>query len=124
MEKILIVDDEVEICNAMRDFFKMKDFDVYTALNGPSAIHVVKEVNPQIILLDVVMPGMNGIETLKQIKEINPSAAVIMVTAVLDEELGNFLLKLGAFDYITKPVDLDYLESVVMVKILDLISES
>ena len=122
MERILVVDDEPEACNALKEFLALKGYDVHTALDGPSALGKVKAVSPQIVLLDMVMPGMDGIEVLKEIKKIDPQIGVIMVTVDTDEDKAKETIKLGAFDYITKPVDLNYLETVVMVKILDYLS--
>ncbi len=121
MERILVVDDEIEICNILKEFFSLKGYEVHTALDGPTAVNKVREVKPHIILLDIIMPGMGGIETLKEIKKVDPEAGVIMVTAVADNEVARKTLELGAYDYITKPMDLDYLETVVAVKILDLL---
>ena len=67
------------------------------------------------------MPGMSGIEALEEIKKVAPGVGVVMITAVTDEALGNRALKLGADDFITKPVDLDYLETVLMFKIIDIL---
>ncbi len=122
MNKILVVDDEIEACSALKEFLDLKGYDVDTALDGPTAISKIKEDQPHIVLLDMNMPVMNGTEVLKEIKKIDPNIGVIMVTVVTDHEQAKETLKLGAYDYITKPVDLDYLETVVMVKILDFLS--
>lgn len=121
MERVLIVDDEIETCNVLKEFLDLKGYETEIALNGKDAIKKVKEIRPHIVLLDIMMPGMDGIETLKEIKKIDPRVGVIMVTAVSDEELAKSTLKLGAYEYITKPVDIDYLETVLMVKIVDLL---
>ena len=91
------------------------------ALDGRSAIAKVKEIRPHIVLLDIVMLGMGGLGTLKEIRKVDPRIGVIMVTAISDQELGKRRIGLGAYDYITKPVDFDYLETVLMVKIIDLL---
>jgi two-component system OmpR family response regulator len=121
MERILVVDDEIAICNLLRKFLDLKGYEVYTALDGPAAIAKVKEFRPHIVLLDIMMPGMGGIQVLKKIKKVDPRAGVIMVTGVGDNELGRRALELGAYDYITKPVNFDYLETVLRVKMIDLL---
>lgn len=121
MERILVVDDEAETCSVLKDFLVLKGYEVHIALNGKDAIRMLKEVRPHIVLLDIMMPGMGGIETLKEIKEIDPRVGVVMITSVIDEEIAKRTIELGAYDYITKPMDLDYLETVLMVKILDLL---
>lgn len=122
MERILVVDDEVETCNVLKDFLVLKGYEAHVALNGEDAIKMVKEVRPHIVLLDMMMPGMGGIETLKEIKKVDSRVGVVMITAVADEEIAKRTLELGAYDYITKPMDLDYLETVLMVKIVNILS--
>jgi DNA-binding response OmpR family regulator len=118
MKKILVVDDEIAIRNLLKEFLTRKGYDVYTASDGRAAIAEVKKIRPHLILLDIMMPGMGGIDTLKEIRRIDPKVGVIMVTAISDQHLGKRAIELGAFDYITKPLDFDYLETAVMVKIL------
>lgn len=121
MQRILVVDDDVEICSVLQDFLQSKGYEVYTVGDGITAQKHVKEVKPHIVLLDVTMPGMDGLATLQELKKIDPSVGVIMITAVLDESLAKRALTLGAYEYITKPLDFNYLEIVVMVKIVDLL---
>lgn len=121
MERILVVDDEKEVCSALKEFLEMKGYTVQAAHNGPAALETVAQWQPHIVLLDIIMPGMSGIEVLQHLRSDHPDTGVIMITAVTDEELGNDALKNGAGDYITKPVDLDYLEAVLMVKIVDIL---
>ena len=121
MERILVVDDEIATCKLLSKFLGLKGYEVHTALDGPTAIAKVKAVRPHIVLLDIMMPGMGGIETLKEIRRVDPRVAVIMVTAVADNELGMRTLELGASDYICKPLDLAYLGDVLTAKIIDLL---
>ncbi len=120
MEKILVVDDESHVVRLLQKFLASKEYEVHTATNGMEAIEKVKEVNPHIVLLDILMPGMGGMDCLKEIKRLNPKTVVVMVTAVIDEELAKRALQLGADDYITKPLDLNYIETVVLVKLIQL----
>jgi len=116
MGRILVVDDEINVIRLLQKFLASKNYDVCTAADGSTAINKVRELKPQIVLLDILMPGMNGMDTLREIKKLEPDTVVIMVTAVSDEELAKSSLRLGAFDYITKPINLDYLETCLLVK--------
>jgi DNA-binding response OmpR family regulator len=120
MEKILVVDDEIEVCSALKEFLSLKNYIVETALDGLTAIKKIEEFNPHIVLLDIMMPGIGGIDVMKEIRDINPQIGIIMITAVSDEDIANRTIKLGAYDYITKPLDLNYLEIVLMVKMIDI----
>ncbi len=113
MRKILVVDDEHDICDFVKNFFEERGYAVLTALNGDDAIAITKKENPELVLLDIKMKGMDGIATLKHLKELNKSQKVIMVTALEDQDKMDEARKLGACDYITKPLILDYLEQAV-----------
>jgi len=67
-----------------------------------------------------MMPGMGGIDVLKVIRNAHPQIGIIMITAVSDEKIAKRTIKLGAYDYITKPLDLNHLETVLMVKMIDI----
>lgn len=113
MIKLLVVDDEIDVCDFVKNFFEERAFRVYTAFNGQEALRIVKKEKPHLILLDIKMKGMDGIETLKKIREVNKDVKVIMVTAVEDQEKMDNACKLGACEYITKPLVLEDLESKV-----------
>lgn len=117
MSKILVVDDDQVIVNVLKRFLEKKNYEVVTASNGMEAIERVKQENPKVVLLDIYMPGKNGVEVLKEIKQYNKDIGVIMVTAETDEAVGSDALKLGAFDYVIKPFDLEYLEKVLWWKL-------
>lgn len=120
MGRILVVDDEINVIRLLQKFLASKNYAVCTAVDGRTAVEKVRELKPQIVLLDILMPGMNGMDTLKEIKKFEPDTVVIMVTAVSDEELAKSSLEMGAFDYITKPINLDYLETCLLVKMQQL----
>ena len=121
MARILVVDDHVTVCDVLEEFLRSRGYDAYTALDGPTAIAKVKAVRPHIVLLDIMMPGMGGLETLKEIRRVDPRVGVIIVTAICDEELGKRAIELGAYEYITKPIDFWRLETVLTVKMIDLL---
>ncbi len=114
MRKILVVDDEIDVCDFVKTFFEERGFRVFTALNGAEAVSIVQRDKPDVILLDIKMKGMDGLATLHQIKEVDRDSKVIMVTALEDQDKMEEAYKCGAIDYITKPLVLDYLESAVL----------
>ena len=113
MRKLLVVDDEQDICDFVRNFFSERGFEVFTALNGEEALALAKEEKPELVLLDIKMEGMDGIATLKHLKAIDANLKVIMVTALDDQDKMNEACKLGACEYITKPLLLEHLEQAV-----------
>jgi len=117
MARILIVDDEVDVCASLKDYFIYKGFDVQVAHDGQTAVNLVREINPHVVLLDILMPGMSGMEALREIRKTNTTVGIIMVTAVTDEETVKKVIEMGADDYIVKPFDLNYVETSVMGKI-------
>ena len=122
MDKILIVDDEVPVCDLLKNFLTLKGYEVYTALDGYTAINKVKEVCPDLVMLDIVMPGISGMEVLKEIKKLNPKTGVIMITAVPDQEIITESIDLGAYDCIRKPMDLKHVENVVVIAMKNIIN--
>ncbi len=117
MRRVLIVDDEPHAVELLSEFLTAKGYEVVTASNGDEALCKVKEERPHLILLDVCMPKMNGLEVLRRVREIDQEVGIIMVTAVHEEETGRKALTMGAFDYITKPLDLKYLEQSLWTKL-------
>lgn len=113
VRKILVVDDEHEVCDFVRNFFQERGYEVLTALNGDEAMAITRKEKPDLVLLDIKMNGMDGIATLKHLKEMDRNQKVIMVTALEDQDKMDEACRLGACDYITKPLVLDYLEQVV-----------
>lgn len=114
MHKLLVVDDESDICDFVKAFFKNRGFNVFVALNGEDALAIAKKEKPDLVLLDIKMKGMDGLAALKHIKELDRSIKIIMVTALEDQDKMREAYKLGACDYITKPLILDYLEQSVL----------
>ncbi len=117
MSKILVVDDEVWACDPIARFMEKKGYEVITSYSGEDALEKVKNLKPDIMLLDIRMPGMDGMEVLRRIRQFDDKIGIIMVTAVKDEGVAKDALKKGADEYITKPVDLNYLETSVLVDI-------
>ena len=123
MKKMLVVDDEIEICEFLKLFFQERDFDVRTAYSGEEALKITEKMKPDIILLDIHMPGMDGIATLKAVKQKHPDIKVIMVTVASDKETRQKAAELGADDFIKKPLNTAYLEGTVSLKVAVLAKE-
>ena len=119
-KKMLVVDDEHEICDFLKSFFEERDFDVRVANSGEMALQEIEKTKPQVVLLDVHMPGMDGMYALREIKAHYPNIKVIMVTALETREKIEEAIRLGADNYITKPLSLEYLEKDVQEKIAQL----
>ena len=121
MPRVLVVDDEPDAVELLQEFLTSKGYEVFTAGDGEEALRKVKTERPHLILLDVRMPKMNGLEVLRQVRQIDKEVGVIMVTAVNEDETGRQALELGAFDYIVKPLDLEYLERSLWYKVTTMI---
>ena len=113
--RVLVVDDEPELRAVLVEYLQGKGFEVLQAGGGEEALGRFPEFRPHVVLLDIMMPGLSGVETLRRIKALGPGTAVIMVSAIEDEETARQTLVLGAADYVTKPVDFQYLDSVLQV---------
>lgn len=112
-KKILIVDDELSVRESLREWFLEDGFKVETAEDGSAALQKMHAGPYDIIIIDLKMPGMDGITLQKRVREIDDSAAIIILTAYASVQTAVEALKLGAFDYITKPVDPDDLSNTV-----------
>ena len=116
MRKVLVVDDEPQAVELLEEFLTAKGYAVVGASGGAEALHKLKEERPHLMLLDIRMPVMDGLEVLRRAREIDREVGIVMVTAVNEESIGREALRMGAYDYITKPLDFDYLERVLWVK--------
>lgn len=111
--RILVVDDEAPVRDVLSEYFTTQGYTVDVAPNGTEALAAVKRARPDLVLLDVRMPGIDGVEVLRRIREVEGGITVIMVTANEDVALARETLKLGAFDYVAKPFDFSYLDRAV-----------
>ncbi len=107
--KVLLVDDEIEYVHTLSERLKTRQFDSSIVYDGEEALDVVNEEEPDVMILDLKMPGIDGIEVLRKVKKTNPNIEVIIVTghgSVKEKELAT---ELGAFAYLEKPVDIEVL---------------
>ena len=107
---VLVVDDEEGIRQALTRFLTRLGYQVRAAANAAEALEQVASSRPQVMLCDIRMPGTSGIELLPKVLALDPDLAVVMLSAIDEPRTAIDCLKLGAFDYLIKPVDLDELE--------------
>jgi len=113
MDKILIIDDKHAILESLEMFFAEKGYRVYTADCGATGMALLKRHDPDVVILDIRLPDTHGISLLEQIQTLEKPAKVIMITAFQDMETTIQAMKLGAYDYIHKPLDVDKIELAV-----------
>ena len=107
--KVLLVDDEEEFVKALAERLKMRDLRSDTVLDGEEALSFVEDKEPDVMVLDLKMPGIDGMEVLRQVRKAYPNIQVIILTGHGTEKHEEEAKRLGAFDYLEKPVDLDVL---------------
>ncbi len=118
--KILLIDDEIFITSSISRHLKKEGYDVLTGETGEEGIELLKAEAPDIVLLDINLPGINGIEALQAMKQLNRDIIVIIITAHGDIETAVSAIKLGAYDFVEKPFELDKL-SILIKKALETI---
>ena len=105
--KILVVDDEAGIRDYFYSALSQEDYEVLTASSGEEAVDLVRKDGFDLVLLDIKLPGIDGIEALRQIRKIDEDIVVIMITAFATLKTAVAALKEGAYDYVTKPFNLN-----------------
>ena len=111
MKKILLIDDEESIHLLYREEFEEEGYEVHSALSGEEALEKVALINPDLVILDINMPGMNGIDVLRRLKEMNSKMPVILSSAY--QEFKQDLASWASDDYIVKSSNLDELKESV-----------
>ena len=103
---VLVVDDDPDVRGVLEEFLALKGYHVRVSPDGAAAVRELAGTAPGVVLLDIEMPGLSGVDALPTIKAMAPATAVIMVSGTMNVELAKRALAAGAFDYVTKPVDL------------------
>jgi DNA-binding NtrC family response regulator len=106
---VLLVDDEREFVESLSERLIMRQMGSAVAYDGESALELINEDEPEVMILDLKMPGIDGIEVLRRVKATRPDIEVIILTGHGSEEDREVCMKLGAFAYLNKPVDIDLL---------------
>jgi DNA-binding NtrC family response regulator len=112
MRSVLIVDDEIGARESLKMILK-NDYEVSLARNAEEAFSKIKEHSPDVILLDILLPDLDGLKVLERIKQNDPDMVVIMITATNTVNTAVEAMKLGAYDYVTKPFDIDQLRLII-----------
>jgi DNA-binding NtrC family response regulator len=108
--KVLIVDDEVDFANTLAQRLKIRNLKVSTAYDGEEALTRLKEDEPDVVVLDLRMPGMHGLEVLQEMRKGYPDIQVIVLTGHGTDKDEEEAMRLGGFGFLNKPVDIDILE--------------
>ncbi len=117
--KILLIDDEPAQITSIKAFLKRRNYSVLTASSGTEGMKIIESKKVDLVLSDFRMPDMTGLEVVKAIKAYNPEISVVVITAFSDTEDAVKVMKEGAFDYLSKPIDLDELE-ILIKKVIEL----
>src|SRR5688572_13323432 len=115
---LLLIDDEPQVVDLLRDYLEEQGYSVMSALNGRDALVLASLTRPDAVLLDIRMPGLQGPDVLREMRAVDSSISVVMVSGTDDEDLARDLLKAGAFDYVRKPFMFDHLETIVRMAVL------
>ena len=118
MTKILIVDDEYDIVDLLDDFLTQHGYETGRAHSKKETLEALAHSTPDIVLLDIKLPDGLGLDILRDIKKATPKVEVIMITGLSDKQIALESIRRGAADYITKPIDLNYLLSSVLSRVI------
>jgi two-component system, response regulator, stage 0 sporulation protein F len=113
--RILVIDDNPNVVDILGRCLRGEGYGVIGALTSDEGLKLVILSRPELVFLDLALPGTNGIELLKRIRSTNPTTRVIIVTGNIDPALAREALELGALAYIDKPFDFAYLKRVIAV---------
>lgn len=118
-KKVLIVDDQNGIRVLLMEVFGSEGYQTFQAANGKLALEIVANEHPDLVLLDMKIPGMDGLEILKYVKQIDPELRVIMMTAYGELDMIKEATDLGALMHFTKPFDIDEIRIAVNMQLQD-----
>ncbi len=122
--KILIIDDEPDLCAQFAKIFQSEGHTVLKATSGRQGITIAKKSQPELIFLDLKMPQMDGITTLKYLRQVAKGAEIVVLTGVGTLKTAQEAMKLGAYDYTTKPFDLDLIRQLIQEALANRVSFS
>jgi two-component system response regulator (stage 0 sporulation protein F) len=117
MAKLLIVDDEIDVREFAKNFFRKRGIDVFTASSGEETVSAISAHSPDLVLLDIRMDGMSGMDALRTVRQQGIPVKIIMISGVEDDAIVQEAQSLGVTGFIHKPLVLEELEKVVMAEL-------
>ena len=113
-QRILVVEDEFDVCNVLQSFFGKRGYDVSVTASGAEALRLIPILKPDFVLLDIILEEMNGLEVLKQLRESNNNVKVVIMTGqILQDKTIQAAFDMGVVEYFQKPIILSRLETAV-----------
>jgi nitrogen regulation protein NR(I) len=113
MDKLLLIDDEADVQYSFRRIFDSPEIDLTTVASGEEGLKLIQKLNPDLVIMDVRLGGMNGLETLRRLRQMDARLPVIMMTAYGTTQTAIEAMKLGAYDYLLKPFDVPRLKQII-----------
>src|SRR6201998_59556 len=114
MSKLLLVDDEADVQYSFQRNFESPEIELKTASSGEEGLKIIPKIQPDLVIMDVRMGGINGLETLRRIRQMDSKLLVILMTAYGTTQMAIEAMKLGAYDYLLKPFDVPKLKEIVL----------
>ena len=103
--RILTIDDEADFVAIIKNYFSLRGYEVFTAVRGVAGLDIVQKEKPDVVLIDLKLPGIDGDQIVPQISKLNPKSKVIMITAYKDEgQTKKRVIEAGAYAYFEKPI--------------------
>ena len=118
LARVLVVDDEPRVAAVLHDALSDLGYAVQVAVNGAEALRLVALYQPDVVLLDLAMPNVSGDVVLERLRDADPTLPVIVVTGNADADRARATLDLGAFDYVSKPFDLEILARILAAAVI------
>jgi DNA-binding response OmpR family regulator len=115
--KVLLVDDEKEFVSTLAERLRLRGIQADEAVSGEEALRLIAHAAPQVVVLDLMMPGMGGLEVLQRVKSNYPNIEVILLTGIGSTKEGVEGMRLGAFDFLMKPLQIEELIEKIRVAI-------
>ncbi|MDR1604416.1 MAG: response regulator [Gracilibacteraceae bacterium] len=119
MIKLLIVDDQKGIRRLLQEVFSESGYDIETCANGLRALELITEFDPDLVIMDIKMPGLSGIDVLRRLRATDPKRPVMMMTAYGEQHYVDEAQSLGVVNFINKPFDIDELKAYVGEALFD-----